>query len=109
MAAPRGADRRLGRGHVRELWILYLTPNVALKEPHWGGTAFALSHLGLNTSVAIYIGFVGVVVNLVVAIAGTALLRALGTRDGADQTAAADYFTDVADTPAAQPAVTAGT
>ena len=96
-------------GMAASIWTFYLTPNVPLKEAHWGGTAFALSHLGINTDVAIYIGFVGVVINLVVAVAGTALLRALGTRDGADQTAAADYFTDVADTPEAQPAVTAGT
>ena len=109
MAAPRRAHRRLGGGHDREHLDLLPDPQHRTKEPHWGGTAFALSHLGLNTDVAIYIGFVGVVVNLVVAIAGTALLRALRTRDGSDQTAAADYFTDVADTPAAQPPVTAGT
>jgi SSS family solute:Na+ symporter len=95
-------------GMAVSVWTFYLTPNVALKEPHWGGTAFALSHLGLSTDVSIYIGFTGVVVNLVVTVAGTVLLRALRTRDGADQTAAGDYFTDVADTPPARPAVAAG-
>ena len=63
----------------------------------------------MHTETTLYIGFVGVVVNLVIAFGGTALLRALRVGDGADQTAPADYFTDVADTKAAEPAVTAGT
>jgi SSS family solute:Na+ symporter len=90
------------------VWTFYLTPNPALKQPHWGGTAFALSHLGLNTDVGIYIGFIGVVVNLVVTVAGTVLLKAVRARDGVDQTAAADYFTDVSDGVPAEPVVTAG-
>ena len=39
----------------------------------------------------------------------TAVLKALRVREGTDETAADDYFTDVADTKAAEPAVTAGT
>ncbi len=90
------------------VWTFYLTPNPDLKEPHWGGTAFALSHLGRSTDVGIYIGFIGVVVNLVVCVAATVLLKAVRARDGVDQTAAADYFTDVADGVPAEPVVTAG-
>ena len=37
-------------GLIASVWTFYLTPNAALKEPHWGGTAFALSHLGLHIS-----------------------------------------------------------
>jgi solute:Na+ symporter, SSS family len=96
-------------GLVVCVWTYYVTPDVALKEAHWGGTGYALSHLGLNTGVVIYIGFIGVVVNLVIAFAGTALLKVLKAKDGADATAADDYFTDVADAPAAEPAVPAGT
>jgi SSS family solute:Na+ symporter len=95
-------------GLIVSTWTYYVTPNVALKEAHWGGSGWALSHLGLHTGVTLYIGFVGVVVNLVIAFAGTAVLKALKVREGADQTAADDYFTDVADTQAAEPAVTAG-
>ena len=74
-----------------------------------GGTAFALSHLGLNTDVGLYIGFVGVVVNLGVVLVGTVLLKAVHAKDGVDQTAAADYFTDVPDDEVqAEPVVTAG-
>ena len=95
-------------GMIVSVWTFYLTPNVALKEAHWGGTSFALSHLGLHTEIGLYIGFVGVVVNLVVALAGTVVLRALGARDGVDETAPPDYFTDVADVAVAEPALTAG-
>ena len=43
-----------------------------------------------------------------VAFGGTALLKAFKVPDGTDHTAAADYFTDVADTRAPEPAVPAG-
>ena len=38
-----------------------------------------------------------------------AVLKVLRVREGTDETAADDYFTDVAGTKAAEPAVTAGT
>ena len=91
-------------GMIVSIWTFYVTPNVAEKQPHWGGTAFALSHLGLHTDVEIYIGFVGVVVNLLVSYGVTTALKALKTREGTDQTAPADYFTDVADRAPAAPA-----
>jgi SSS family solute:Na+ symporter len=94
-------------GMIVSIWTFYVTPNVAEKELHWGGTAFALSHLGLHTDVEIYIGFVGVVVNLVVSYGVTTALKALKTREGTDQTAPADYFTDVADRAPAAPAAPA--
>jgi SSS family solute:Na+ symporter len=96
-------------GIIVSIWTYYVTPDPALKEAHWGGTGYALSHLGLNTPVVIYIGFIAVIVNLVVAYGGTAILKALKAKDGADATTADDYFTDVADTREAEPAVTAGT
>jgi hypothetical protein len=40
--------------------------------------------------------------------AGPALLKALRAKDGVGQTAAAGYFTDVAEQPQAEPVVTAG-
>ncbi len=95
-------------GMVACVWTFYLTPNPDLHELHWGGTAFSLSHLGLNTDVGIYIGFIGVVVNLVVCYAGRVLLKVVHARDGGDQTVAGDYFTDVPDGVQAEPVVTAG-
>ena len=113
--AVRDAGARLGlivgwaAGLIVSTWAYYVTPNPELKEAHWGGSGWSLGHLGMHNQTTLYIGFVGVVVNLVIAFGGTALLRALRVADGADQTAPADYFTDVADAKAAEPAVTAGT
>jgi SSS family solute:Na+ symporter len=94
---------------IVSVWAFYVTPNVATHVAHWGGTGFALSHLGLHTETAIYIGFIAVVVNLVVVFGGTALLKAFKVKEGPDHTTEADYFTDVADTRAPEPAVPAGT
>ena len=34
----RGAARRLGGGHGAGVWMLYVTPNPAANQAHWGGT-----------------------------------------------------------------------
>ena len=91
-------------GMIVSVWTLYVTPNLAAKEAHWGGTAFALSHLGLHTDVGIYTGFIGVVINLLVSYGVTTALKALKMREGTDPTAPADYFTDDADRAPAAPA-----
>jgi len=96
-------------GMIVSVWTFYVTPNPAAQEAHWGGTGYAISHLGVHTDIAIYIGFIAVVVNLAVAFGGTALLKAFKVKEGTDHTTAADYFTDVADTRAPEPAVPAGT
>ncbi len=84
-------------GMVTSVWMLYITANPAAHQAHWGGSAFALSHLGLHTKVALYTGFVGVVVNLAVVVLVTLAARALRVPDGADATAPSDYFTDESD------------
>ena len=33
-------------GMVTSVWMLYVTSNQAAGQAHWGGSAFALSHLG---------------------------------------------------------------
>ena len=79
--------------------MLYVTANPAAKQAHWGGSAFALSHLGLHTTQSLYTGFIAVVVNLLVAAVVTVAAKALRVPDGVDETAAPDYFTDEADMP----------
>ena len=76
------------------VWMLYVTPNPAANQAHWGGSSFALSHLGLHTGVGIYTGFVAVAVNLVVTGIVSLVAKALKVPDGVDATAATDYFTD---------------
>jgi SSS family solute:Na+ symporter len=77
--------------------MLYVTPNPATKQSHWGGSAFALSHLGLHTGQGLYTGFIAVVINLVVTGVVTLVAKALKVPDGIDATAATDYFTDADD------------
>ncbi len=87
-------------GMAAGLWMLYLTPNAPTAIPHrdhFGGSAFALSHLGFDTKVTLYTGFLAVAVNLVVAVAVTLILRATGTPDGRDATSQPDYFADEGD------------
>ena len=61
---------------------------------HFGGSAFALSDLGLDTKVTVYAGFVALAVNLVVAVLVTVALRVARVADGADGTDEVDYVVD---------------
>jgi SSS family solute:Na+ symporter len=80
--------------------MLYVTANPAANQAHWGGSAFALSHLGFHTTQSLYTGFIAVVINLLVTAIVTLAAKALRVPDGTDETAAADYYTDEADLPA---------
>jgi SSS family solute:Na+ symporter len=61
---------------------------------HFGGSITTIPLLGTTTG---YIGLTAFVLNAVVAVLGTLLLRALRVRDTADETASSDYFVDRAD------------
>ncbi|HEY7272633.1 MAG TPA: sodium:solute symporter [Actinoplanes sp.] len=79
------------------LWMLYNIPNAATKRAHFGGSAFSLEKFGFDTPKTIYVGFVAVLVNLLVAVIVTFILRATKTPDGADGTTDDDYFADEGD------------
>jgi SSS family solute:Na+ symporter len=77
--------------------MLYQIPNPANGKQHFGGSGYALSHFGLDTPATIYVGFVAVLANLVVAVLATLALRAGQVPDGEDATAYRDYFADRGD------------
>ncbi|MDT5036518.1 MAG: solute:Na+ symporter, family [Micromonosporaceae bacterium] len=81
-------------GMAAGFWMLYVTPNVATKRAHFGGSAYALSHLGFDTKVTIYTGFIAVILNILVAVGVTFVLRAMKTPDGVDATVEDDYHVD---------------
>src|SRR5882757_4181508 len=88
-------------GMAYGLSLLYQIPNVAAKRLHFGGSALTLDKLGLfglhpftGSKVQIYVGFVALVVNLVVAVIATLILRATSSSNGEDQTTQSDYHTD---------------
>ncbi|NUR88841.1 MAG: sodium:solute symporter [Nonomuraea sp.] len=79
------------------MWMLYTVENPATKHAHFGGSAFSLAKLGLDTKMTIYAGFIALAVNLVVAVLGTWLFRALKTADGEDGTQPSHYSADEGD------------
>jgi len=81
-------------GLVAALWMLWEIPNAAVHQAHFGGSAFALSHLGLHTKATMYPGLLALVVNLVVAAVITLIVRAVKVPDGTDSTQTDDYFFD---------------
>ena len=77
------------------MWMLYQIPNAATKRAHFGGSAFPLAKFGFDTPKTIYVGFVAVLVNLLVAVIVTFILRAMKTPDGVGRHRRPDdYFAD---------------
>jgi solute:Na+ symporter, SSS family len=75
--------------------MLYQIPNPNNGKMHFGGSAYKLSEIGLDSQKQIYVGFVAVVANLLVAVVVTVLLRRTGAPAMADDaTSPDDYFTD---------------
>jgi SSS family solute:Na+ symporter len=83
-------------GMITGLWMLYEIPKLnpathAVVKEHFGGSAFALSKLGFDTKITIYPGLVAVLVNLIVVVVVTLILRAMNVASGVDGTAPTDY------------------
>ncbi|MEI4271866.1 sodium:solute symporter [Klenkia sp. LSe6-5] len=82
-------------GMLTALWALYeiprLGPGGVVVREHFGGSAFSLSELGFDTATTIYAGFLALLVNLVVVVVVTLVLRAMQVDDGVDGTAPNDY------------------
>jgi solute:Na+ symporter, SSS family len=81
--------------------LLYQIPNVAAKKAHFGGSALTLDKLTLfgwepftGSKVQVYVGFVALVVNLVVAVLATLVLRRTSSAEGTDATSPEDYHVD---------------
>ncbi|MET7463314.1 monocarboxylate uptake permease MctP [Nonomuraea sp. NPDC005501] len=84
-------------GLAAGVWMLYLIPNPAKGKAHFGGSAFALEKLGLDTPMTVYAGFLALAVNLVVSVLATLAFRAAKVADGEDATSRGDYFADEGD------------
>ncbi len=91
-------------GLAAGLWMVYQIPNPASHKAHFGGSAYALSKLGFDTDMTVYVGVLALVVNVVVAVVASLVLRAVKAADGADATRVQDYYADEGD-----PRITEGT
>ena len=69
---------------------------VTFAKEHFGGSAFPLSELGFDTKTTVYAGALATLVNLVVCVIGTLLLRGR-VADGVDSTSPADYTAEAGD------------
>ncbi|MGW0517739.1 monocarboxylate uptake permease MctP [Crossiella sp. NPDC003009] len=85
-------------------YLLYQIPNPAAGRAHFGGSALTLDKLSLlgwepfaGSKVQIYVGFIALVVNLVVAVVGTIIARQLKVFNGTDETKGEDYHADEGD------------
>ncbi len=83
------------------LTLLYGIPNPASGKQHFGGSALALDKLSIvgwqpfaGSPTQVYVGFVALIGNLVVAILVTITLRQLRVSNGTDETTAQDYLQD---------------
>ncbi|MEN3304083.1 MAG: solute:Na+ symporter, family [Micromonosporaceae bacterium] len=91
------------------MWMLYQIPNIATKHRHFGGSAFPLANwfdptvIHLDAKTTMYVGFIAVLTNLVVAVLVTLLCRALRAADGVDRTRPDDYLADEGDARATPP------
>jgi SSS family solute:Na+ symporter len=84
-------------GMAAGLWMLYQIPNPAKGKEHFGGSAYPLSDLGLDTKTTMYVGMLALAVNVVVAVAGTVVCKAAKLADGEDATRTSDYLADEGD------------
>lgn len=88
-------------GMAYGMYLLYLIPNPAANKAHFGGSALTLDKLTVfgwhpfaGSQVQIYVGFVALILNLVVAVVASAVLHALKVGNGADATQGPDYHAD---------------
>jgi len=85
-------------GLAAGLYMLYNTPNVATGRAHFGGSQYALSKLGLDSTLTIYTGLLALLANVLIAVLGTVILRAMrGHDEREDATAPADYHVEAGD------------
>jgi SSS family solute:Na+ symporter len=84
-------------GMISGLYMLYDTPNPVTGKEHFGGAQYALSNFGIDTDVTLYTGLIAIALNLIVAFAVTAALRATRAPELEDRTAADDYEVEAGD------------
>jgi SSS family solute:Na+ symporter len=84
-------------GMAAGMYMLYDTPNPITGKTHFGGAQYALSNFGMDTKITLYTGLIALIVNLVVAFAVTAAVRAGGGPVLEDRTAPDDYDVEAGD------------
>ncbi|GAW49807.1 MULTISPECIES: hypothetical protein [unclassified Nocardioides] len=89
--APLGAAGRLAVGMLYGTWSAYGVASPV--QAHFGGPLVAFP----GTETKVYIALVAFLLNLLVAVVLTVVLRALKVDEGVDQTRPQDYHVDAGD------------
>jgi solute:Na+ symporter, SSS family len=89
-------------GLVSGIYMLYLTPQYtadlkSVVRPHFGGSLWPLARWGIDSRASVYIGFASLLLNLLVVVIGSAMLKLLRVPAGIDHTLPEDYTADVDD------------
>jgi SSS family solute:Na+ symporter len=84
------------------MYMLYMTPQYSsdlksIVRPHFGGSLWPVANWGIHSPITIYIGLIALVVNLVIVVVGTAVLRVLRVPAGTDYTRPEEYDADADD------------
>jgi solute:Na+ symporter, SSS family len=79
-------------GILTSVWMLWYVPNPLTNHKHFGGAVWALSHIGLHTKAAIWIGIPTVLLNLLLAAVLTPLFSRMPR--GIDATHEDDYYAE---------------
>jgi SSS family solute:Na+ symporter len=92
----------VGAGLLTGMVMLYQVPKYGadgstVVREHFGGSAWPLDTLGIDSNASIYVGIVALAVNLLVAGILTPLFRGAGAPDGRDDTLDNDYVADEGD------------
>ncbi|MDQ3788215.1 MAG: sodium:solute symporter [Actinomycetota bacterium] len=88
-------------GMIWGMVLLYQIPNPASGRLHFGGSALALDKLNIfgwqpfeGSTIQIYVGFVALIANLLVAVILTLIIRRTNASNGDDDTTGEDYHVD---------------
>jgi len=90
----------VGLGYATYMW--YNTPHYStdlksIVRPHFGGQLYPVAKWGIDSKAQVYIGLAALVVNLVIVIVATAILKLLRVPAGTDHTRPDDYTADADD------------
>jgi SSS family solute:Na+ symporter len=90
----------IGAGLLVGIVMLYQVPklngDVVVRE-HFGGSAWPLDTIGIDSDASIYVGIVALAVNLIVTFALTPVFRGARVPEGRDETHDHDYVADEGD------------
>ena len=93
----------IGAGLLAGMVMLYQVPKYGgadgrtVVREHFGGSAWPLDTIGIDSDATIYVGIVALALNLLVTFATTPIFRGLGIPDGRDGTRDHDYVADEGD------------